>query len=188
MHFIHSECQVPSLSLSILLELGLGYQCHFSWGPSMTSAAFMDGFLETGLWLTWETVLICEWGKDENKTLIGREIQQYYDGKGIHWLALTPFLLPWKQATVLSMEAPSGVAQEDWAERRHCPAEQLYFYSQLVHLCAANVALTLQTDQSCDLLSARWWEPPLALPIFKQLKLFCISKPTLIHKANDRLY
>lgn len=54
-------------------------------------------------------------------------------------------------------------------------AESLHLYSQLVHLFSANFAVTLQTDQCCDLLPAGWWEPPLALPIFKQLKLFCIS-------------
>lgn len=72
----------------------------------------MGGFLEIGLWLAWETVLIWEWERDENKTLTEREIQKRHTERGIHWLALPPFLLPWKQATVLFTEDPSRVAQE----------------------------------------------------------------------------
>lgn len=68
-YFEHSEGQLSSFLLSIFLDLGLGYQCHFSWGLLMTCAVFMGGSLEIGLWLTWETVLIAgeRWKENINR-------------------------------------------------------------------------------------------------------------------------
>lgn len=92
-------------------------------------------------------------------------------GRGILWLALPPPHSSSQSQRLSHLQLIPGGPDPTQAWL----AERLHLYSQLVHLFSADFAVILQTDQCCDLPPAGWWEPPLALPIFKQLKLFCIS-------------
>lgn len=162
----HCPFSFPGIFLDLGLRLLLSFQLVFL---SFHDLSCAHGWISWNLWLPWETLLIWEREGAENKTLTQGELQGCA-GRGILWLALplSPPLLR-KPATVSHL-IPGGPDPT-----QACLAERLHLYSQLVHLFSANFAVTLQTDQCCDLLPAGWWEPPLALPIFKQLKLFCIS-------------
>lgn len=115
-------------------------------------------------WLNWEIAQLWELERNRN---VNREVEQHYTGKGIHRLPLTPFLPLSEQATI----SPWGPRRA----REHCR-------HQLTELSVFPVS----SDVFCKFCSytadrsmlwfafSREAGTPLALPIFKQLKLFCI--------------
>lgn len=168
----HSGGRVSSFfPLSILLDLGARLPGSFQLG----SVSFCD-LCWVHRWIPGLVIYLRSCSdvvageRDEKKTLIKREMQQGHAGRGINSPPVPP-----NTSDRLICGAPAAGFPGGLRTTQGRFTEPLHLYSQLVHLFSANFAVTPQTDQSCDLLSAGRWEPPLALPIFKQLKLFCIS-------------
>lgn len=111
-YFKQSKGHCPFFFPSIFPDLGLRLLLSFQLGFLPFHDLSCAQFLETGLWLAWETPLIWERERDEKNPLTDRELQQGYAGKassGWHYLSPPP-----PKARAVSPSAHAlGVARED---------------------------------------------------------------------------